>query len=172
MENLIIKINDKEFKAEFVKNDDSTIFINNHQYKIELLKKYSTNIFSFSVNNKICQIEIDFNESGSSFISLDGFSHEIEVTNETKMLLQKYLSESSSAVHKSAKLKAPMPGMVVKILKDEGQHVEKGEKIIILEAMKMENSLSSPITGIIKSIKVREGIAVEKDAFLAEIEAE
>jgi biotin carboxyl carrier protein len=61
--------------------------------------------------------------------------------------------------------------MVVKLIVVEGDLVKKGDKIIIIEAMKMENSLISPIAGVIKSIKVKEGTPVEKDAVLIEIES-
>jgi len=63
-----------------------------------------------------------------------------------------------------------MPGMVVKILVEPGVEVHKGDSLMIVEAMKMENALKSPIRGKVKSIKVNEGEAVEKDALLMEIE--
>ena len=88
-------------------------------------------------------------------------------------MIQKYLRDSGLGVESShAKVKAPMPGMIIKILVEEGAHVEKGDKLIIIEAMKMENAISSPIKGKILHVKAREGSAVEKDAFLIEIEAE
>lgn len=171
MEKIIIKINDKEFESSYNKLDSSMI-VNGKHYEIELLKNYTPEIFSFAVNNKICQIEIEVNEDGTSSISLDGFTHEIEITDETKILLKKFITENAGDAAKSAKIKSPMPGLVIKILKEEGHHVVKGDKVIILEAMKMENTIASPIDGVIKSIKVREGVAVEKDALMLEIESE
>ncbi len=67
-------------------------------------------------------------------------------------------------------VKAPMAGIIVKILVREGQKVEKGEKLLIFEAMKMENELLSEFSGTVKEIKVREGENVETGQVLMVIE--
>ncbi|MGE5682959.1 MAG: acetyl-CoA carboxylase biotin carboxyl carrier protein subunit, partial [Bacillota bacterium] len=67
-------------------------------------------------------------------------------------------------------LRAPMPGMVLKLKKKVGDQVEIGESIVILEAMKMENDLRSPSSGVIKEVCVKEGNSVEKDCILLTIE--
>jgi oxaloacetate decarboxylase alpha subunit/pyruvate carboxylase subunit B len=66
-------------------------------------------------------------------------------------------------------LLAPMPGMVVKYLKNEGDSVKLGDAIVILEAMKMENSLTAPADGVVKSIKFASGDNVAKGAVLCVI---
>jgi biotin carboxyl carrier protein len=63
-----------------------------------------------------------------------------------------------------------MPGKVVKILKQEGDKVQKGETVLILEAMKMENEIKSGADGIIKMIHVKEGQALEAGFLMVEIE--
>lgn len=170
MEKLILHINGKEFNAEFPDKDGSKIIINGKPFEVELLKTYSQNIFSFAVNNRILQVAWDYREFDSNYLIADGFTHEVEVTDETKQLLKQFLlnsSDSSDANH--AKVKAPMPGMVVKILVNEGEVVAKGDKIIIIEAMKMENAISAPLSGTIKNIKAVEGKAVDKDSLILEI---
>ena len=67
-------------------------------------------------------------------------------------------------------MKAPMPGMVLKIKKQVGDNVVRGESVLILEAMKMENDLRAHTSGIIKSLNVKEGMAVEKGYMLFIIE--
>ena len=67
-------------------------------------------------------------------------------------------------------VKAPMPGMVLKIKKQAGDDVMQGDSVLILEAMKMENDLRAHISGKIKSINVKEGMAVEKGYSLFIIE--
>ncbi|MFN5942184.1 MAG: biotin/lipoyl-containing protein, partial [Bacteroidota bacterium] len=62
-----------------------------------------------------------------------------------------------------------MPGMVLKILVEPGQQIEKGQGVLILEAMKMENVLKSSAAAMVKSIKVSEKSAVEKGAILVEL---
>ncbi|MES2875175.1 MAG: acetyl-CoA carboxylase biotin carboxyl carrier protein subunit [Bacteroidota bacterium] len=64
---------------------------------------------------------------------------------------------------KISELKAPMPGMVLKVLVSEGEEVKKGANLVILEAMKMENVIKSPADVFIKSIKVTPGGKVEKN---------
>ena len=66
-------------------------------------------------------------------------------------------------------LKAPMPGMIVRYEKNVGDAVSKGESVVILEAMKMENALQSPADGTIQAINFSEGDSVAKDAVLCVI---
>lgn len=63
-------------------------------------------------------------------------------------------------------VKAPMPGMVLNILVKEGDEVKKGDALLILEAMKMENILKSPSDGIVKKVAAIKGTAVEKGQLL------
>ncbi len=67
-------------------------------------------------------------------------------------------------------IKAPMPGMVLDILVEEGQNIEKGDPMIILEAMKMENVIKAGGDGIVKKIFVKKSNAVEKNAMLIELD--
>jgi oxaloacetate decarboxylase alpha subunit/pyruvate carboxylase subunit B len=62
-----------------------------------------------------------------------------------------------------------MPGMVVSFRKKEGDRVKAGETVVILEAMKMENALVAPVSGVILSLSVRSGDSVAKDAVLCRI---
>jgi biotin carboxyl carrier protein len=64
-------------------------------------------------------------------------------------------------------IKAPMPGAVVKINCRQGEMVRKGDVLIILEAMKMENEIHSPIDGFIKEICVKEGMTVSSEEVMA-----
>ena len=64
-------------------------------------------------------------------------------------------------------IRAPMPGAVVKINCRQGEMVRKGDVLIILEAMKMENEIHSPIDGFIKEICVKEGMTVSSEEVMA-----
>jgi biotin carboxyl carrier protein len=170
MEKITINVNEAEFLAE-IPDGEGDIMINGKPVKVRELKQYTSSIFSFVVNNRILLIELDLHEKGDSYINADGFYHKVEITNDTKKLIQKYLRDSGAGVESGhARIKSPMPGMVVKILTEEGAEVRKGDKLIIIEAMKMENSITSPIAGRVIHINAREGQAVEKEAFLIEIE--
>ena len=67
-------------------------------------------------------------------------------------------------------IKAPMPGLILEINVSVGQEVKENDPLLILEAMKMENSFLSPRNGIIKSIAVEKGNAVDKGQLLIEFE--
>lgn len=66
-------------------------------------------------------------------------------------------------------LLAPMPGMIVKYVAGEGDTVKKGDTVVILEAMKMENALTSPADGVVKGVKFGSGDSVAKGAVLCVI---
>jgi acetyl/propionyl-CoA carboxylase alpha subunit len=83
------------------------------------------------------------------------------------ILLEK-LGMNIAVSKKVNNLKAPMPGLIAKIVVQEGQEVKKGEPLLILEAMKMENVFKAADDVIIKSIKIKEREAVEKNQLLIE----
>lgn len=65
---------------------------------------------------------------------------------------------------------SPMPGLILKILVEEGQTVEKGEEMLVLEAMKMENLLKAPSSGTVSTIKCESGASVNKGDLLIKID--
>ncbi len=68
-------------------------------------------------------------------------------------------------------VKAPMPGSILRFTVKPGDSVTKGQTVVILEAMKMENSIASDYTGTVKRLLVNEGTTVQADAPIIEIEA-
>jgi biotin carboxyl carrier protein len=83
-------------------------------------------------------------------------------------LLAEQLGFTGKQAKKANNIKAPMPGMVLSILAKEGDTVQKGESVLILEAMKMENVIKAPVDAVIKSILVKQGNPVEKNQVLVE----
>jgi biotin carboxyl carrier protein len=65
-------------------------------------------------------------------------------------------------------IKAPMPGLILQILVKSGMLIKKGDPVLILEAMKMENIIKSPVSGVIKEIKAKEKESVAKNQILIE----
>lgn len=104
-------------------------------------------------------------EAKSLTVSVNGNYYTIELQDNMDILLEKMgITKMQSA--KINDVKAPMPGLVLDINVSIGQQVTKGEPLLILEAMKMENVLKSQGEGIIKSIEVVKGDAVEKGSIL------
>jgi biotin carboxyl carrier protein len=94
----------------------------------------------------------------------------VVVQTEQEARLARALGKSASGVG-SGSLTAPMPGRVVKILVSEGEAVAQGAPAIIVEAMKMENELHVPTTGVVQRIAVREGDTVDAGQVLIEFAA-
>ncbi len=171
MEDLLLKINSKEYQAHCKNNCHKQIIINDKLYEVELLKKFSENVFSFVVNSKIYQVELRINGRNVVEVHLNGLDYKVEVTDSTQNMLERYIRQSGKSIGAGVgTIKAPMPGLVIKLFVEEGMSVVQGDKLLIVEAMKMENVLKSTISGIVKSLKVTEGSTVDKDSILIEIE--
>jgi biotin carboxyl carrier protein len=101
-------------------------------------------------------------------IAVNGKIIPVEVDDDTKALLRSLQTEKATKLH-SATLRSPMPGRISRILVAEGELIEAGQGVLILEAMKMENEINASSAGIVKAVRVQEGDAVEKNAILIEI---
>jgi biotin carboxyl carrier protein len=86
-------------------------------------------------------------------LKLDGQRFELQAKDRFDLLLDK-LGMSQAASNKINEVKAPMPGLIVDIRVEPGQTVQKGEPLLVLEAMKMENILKSPGDGVVSAVKV------------------
>jgi biotin carboxyl carrier protein len=79
------------------------------------------------------------------------------------------VDETGPDADAAASLTAPMPGTVVKVLVDEGQEVEEGQLLLVLEAMKMEQPVTAPHAGVVHSLPFEKGSLVPGGAVLAEV---
>jgi biotin carboxyl carrier protein len=95
---------------------------------------------------------------------------EIDSTFYETTLTSKYLGKKKSAMKDPRKITAFIPGIIRKILVNEGKRIKAGDELLILEAMKMENILLSSIEGKIKKIYIKEGETLMKNHLLIEIE--
>lgn len=168
-EKIIVEVNGNKFPA-FV--DKDLIELDGKSYQVEILKENAPGVYSLKINDQVVIVEVQRNEDGSFTIVKDGLVYETDVVTETVELLRKFAVETDSKHLGEVSVKAPMPGLVVKVLVSEGDVVKRGDKVVILEAMKMENALSSPISGIVKKVFALEGKTVEKDAILVEISSQ
>jgi len=100
---------------------------------------------------------------GEAFI--DGHRYNIE----TEDPRQWKRSGSGAGVHGPAAIVAPMPGKIVRVLVAEGDEVEAGQGIVVVEAMKMQNELKAPRAGRVTSLRVKTGDSVNAGAVLATV---
>jgi biotin carboxyl carrier protein len=106
-------------------------------------------------------------EEGVSVVHVDGETYRIRVEEETRYLIR---TRGGTARGGGQVLKAPMPGRVVLIEVTVGQRVQKGDGLVILEAMKMENEFRASSEGTVKEIRVEVGQAVNPGDVLLVIE--
>jgi len=95
---------------------------------------------------------------------------EIDSTLYETTLTSKYLGKKKFVIYDPRKITAFIPGIIRKVLVNEGKRIKAGDELLILEAMKMENILLSSIEGKIKKIYIKEGETVMKNHLLIEIE--
>lgn len=102
-------------------------------------------------------------------LHIDGQTYKTVIKEPIDQLLAS-MGLDLKAMQKVEPVKAPMPGMILKILVEPGQQIAKGDGMLILEAMKMENVLKATTDATVKAIKINERTAVEKGAILIELE--
>lgn len=100
---------------------------------------------------------------------VDGYRFETEALDERTRAIRD-ISAASAAPSGPAPIVAPMPGMIIRINVKSGDHIEAGQGVVVMEAMKMENELRATSNGIVKSVEVSPGTAVEKGALLVALE--
>lgn len=142
-------VNGEPFAWDLVKLADRTFHIlhNNESFTAEVLE----------LNAADKQITLKIN----------GHIHQVQLKDRFDLLLEK-MGMSNAASTKVNELKAPMPGLIVGISVAPGDEIRKGDSLLILEAMKMENLLKAPGDGTVKNIRVNKGDRVEKGQVLVE----
>ncbi|WP_187264242.1 biotin/lipoyl-containing protein [Pontibacter beigongshangensis] len=109
-------------------------------------------------------VEADY-KAKTFTLKINGVVKTVSVKDQFDLLLDK-LGMTDANTQKVNDVKAPMPGLILEIKVQPGQEVKKGDPIMILEAMKMENILKSPGDGVVKEIKVAVRQNVEKNQVL------
>jgi biotin carboxyl carrier protein len=151
-----LRLNGQEFEGELNGNkvNGSLIKINPYQFHL-LYNNKSYNVDVIKMNS----------EEKALLIKINGTKFNIQLRDKYDELLHS-LGMDNMASKKVSDVKAPMPGMVLNVLVHEGVEVKKGDALIVLEAMKMENILKSPGDGVVKKIVALKGKAVEKNEVL------
>jgi len=151
-----LKLNETQFEGTLndalIKGD--LMKINDYQYHI-LYNNKSYNIDVVKLNT----------EEKSMVLKVNSIKFTLQLKDKYDALLHS-LGLDNLASKKVNEVKAPMPGMVLKVLVNEGDEIKKGDALLVLEAMKMENIIKSPTDGTIKKIAAIKGVAVEKNQLL------
>lgn len=108
-------------------------------------------------------------QRGQYTIWVEGFRYEVEALDERTRTIRD-LSAAAAGPAGPAPLRAPMPGLIVRVNAEPGDRVQAGQGLVVMEAMKMENELRAQAAGTVKAVHARAGTAVEKGALLVELE--
>ncbi len=129
------------------------------------------NVVKLVFDHKSYEVVIkDFDaQTKRAWINVSGFDFRIKINEPLDKLIND-LGFLKAAKHSLKEIKSPMPGLVVNIFVKIGDLVVEGEKLLALEAMKMENIIKSPGDGSIKHINIIKGQSVDKNQILIEFE--
>lgn len=139
--------------------------------------------FKFTISGRDYEVEVKDFEDNIAEVEVNGTAYKVEIDQEVKTpktprLVRKpvakkpgegQIQKKAAPSGGGAPIKAPLPGTIVKINVAPGDTVTKGQVILTMEAMKMENSVMAEADGTIAAVKVREGDAVLQDDVLVEI---
>ncbi|MEP7109005.1 MAG: acetyl-CoA carboxylase biotin carboxyl carrier protein subunit [Ferruginibacter sp.] len=157
-------------KAYKVKTNDFVFYFDKNEIaEADLIKKSATEFNCIRKYRSVNAVLIEADTANKKFkIAIEGEIFSVEIKDELDQMLE--IMGFGMPVNKQLNnIKAPMPGLVLEITVTEGQVVNVGDKILILEAMKMENSLVVPANATIKKILVSKGQVVERGQVLVEL---
>ena len=154
---------EKTYKINFEKADDLFEVIINDKQKYNISDvEVESNLISFKADDKIHNIYC-FSDKDKTHLSIDGENYILEFEKGKT-------SKAKSNQQKGNSVFSPMPGLLVKVPVSIGDEVKSGETLAIVEAMKMQNELSSPRDGIVKKINGKEGEQVDALQVIVELE--
>ena len=131
------------------------------------IKKMGNDLYSIIINNQSYLVEASRQER-EVLLKLNHFQHKISVLNERQKIESEIVGGADMTAGEG-EIRAPMPGLIIKVEVEEGQEINPGDPLLIMEAMKMENEIRSPIPGKVQKISISNHAKVEKDDLLITI---
>ena len=128
--------------------------------KYHILKNHSSykaEVLNSEFNNKMYLVKVNSN------------SYNVKIADKLDQLISK-MGFAIGTSKQIDSIKAPMPGLILDVMVKEGEEVKEDDALLILEAMKMENVITSPRDGVIKSVNISKGNAIDKGHLLIEFE--
>lgn len=154
----VATIEDREFLVEIV--DEHHVIVDGVQYNVDFDSVSDQPVFSLLLDGQSFESYVYTTEEGLQVL-LHGNLYQATVEDEREKRLRA-ASGGRVAEREEFHLRAPMPGLVVSIPVHEGQQIEKGDVLVILESMKMQNELKSPRAGTVTRLRIENGDSVEQ----------
>ena len=156
-----IKVSESDYLVDFSGNENESGTLNGNPFDWDV-SLISANSYNVIKGAKSYNVEVLEAQEGKQQIKVNGNIYEAETIDKFDELLKK-LGMEKGAAGKVNELKAPMPGLVLEVSVEVNQLVSKGDRLLVLEAMKMENVIKSPTDAKITSVEVNQGETVEKN---------
>lgn len=153
-----VTVNDRKYMIEV--NQDGQITVDGQVVLVEFSRIGDTGLHLLLVNNESFEGLVEEHEDVWQVL-FRGDRYEVQVADERSQLMR---ARAHMSVPESGELpiKAPMPGLVVNVPVEIGQQVAKGDNLVILESMKMENEIKAPRDGRVERVNVKAGNSVEQ----------
>ena len=162
----ITTMNGREYLVEII--DEHHVSIDGEPYEIDFAPVSGQPVYSLLINNISYEAHVYPEEEGNWQVVLQGNLYTARVEEERERRLRSSMGARTTDTGEYL-LRSPMPGMVVSIPVEEGQAIEKGEVLLILESMKMQNELKSPRAGTVSRLRVKPGDSVEQKQVLLSV---
>jgi biotin carboxyl carrier protein len=163
--NYITTIGDKEFNVEVL--DSRHVSVDGKVMEVDFESISGQPVYSLLIDGKSYEAFVYSGEEEWQVLLLgQQYPAQVEDAREKRLKTAAGGAQSGSG---EFQLKAPMPGLVVAIPVEEHQQVEKGQVLLVLESMKMQNELRSPRAGKVERIKIKAGESVEQRQVLLSI---
>lgn len=156
-----VKVSGSEFLTEFEDDDKKNGTINGKPFTWDV-SKISENVYHVIKDYRSFNVEVLPVVEGQLQIKVNGNIYDTETIDKFDELLKKLGMEKGGA-GKVNELKAPMPGLVLEIDVKPGDQLKKGDRVLVLEAMKMENVIKAPADVTVASVDVEKGKTVNKN---------
>lgn len=166
MNDFVVTINGKKRHIKII--DDATLLVDGKNTNFEL-SNLSNGTCILKIDNKVYEVSQQKIDGERISLLINGKTFESIGRTSLQEKASNILEKADALLKHISVVKAPMPGLILKVKKKSGELVEKGDSVIILEAMKMENEIKAPVSGTISEINTGEGSAVEKNSFLFSI---
>ena len=158
MTKYITTIGEQEFEVEIL--DDSQVSVDGVVYHVDFESVSGQPVYTMLVDGKSYEAHI-LQDEDEWQVLLRGTLYTAQVEDERERRLRGAMGAGEGDAGEYI-LKAPMPGLVIQVPVEEGQEVKKGDVLLILESMKMQNELKSPRDGKVLRVQVAEGDSVEQ----------
>jgi len=142
------------------------VSVDGHEFMVDG-RRTGRNNYSLLIDNRSFEVDVDTTEDEYRVL-LDGRTYRISMSDERQVRVGG--RQSGIEVSGRQEVRIPMPGKVVAVLVNEGDTVDKGQGLVIVEAMKMENEVRAPGNGEVKEIRVNVGESVEAGQVLVIVE--